>query len=230
MIGSKSKSVASLLLLLAVAAGSLVWLAGRIVPRPAPIASPRRPSPLEASPDPIPVAIAPEPRAAPPPPPPSASLPYFSPNFSPYPRNNVASMAKFLVRGEAQRGKAWAKAVAEKTELEDLMNVFLPRKPGREDSGLGVGPASAPSRPDGIERMLHILEKPATVEPAHLLEMAYRVQAVAEILAEYPLPKGSKQRAKDWREFSQAYQTAAAGSSRRCVPTSRSRSRKPRVP
>jgi hypothetical protein len=218
MMGPKSRSTTALFLLLALVGVTIHSLVVRhgASPPPARTDTPVRTTikllrPIDMGLAPIPPlwepASPPIDMARPFRPPPPVTVVVTAP-ISPHVKNNVASMARYLSREQKEVAKAWAKNVARGTELDDLMGVFLPRKDGK--GGFGVGTQDKPGTPDGIEKMLQAIEAAkgkAQADSDQLREMAFRVQAVAEILEEYPAPKGTPR--KYWTEFTRLNRTAA---------------------
>jgi hypothetical protein len=116
---------------------------------------------------------------------------------------------------------AWARAseVAKDLEYETIMKVFRPRRPGRcaDDPAFGIGPEPGKIMPDSIEGVLALLEDPdaADLNPPQdpFLEMAYRIQAVAEVVAHMTWRGEDEKKAKEiaWqfrvasRRFSAAF-------------------------
>jgi cytochrome c556 len=122
----------------------------------------------------------------------------------------VLKLAAAIKAGNAAAVKAQAAALA-KEDLEDVMNVLIPRSKG----GVGVGRTPGKIIPDGIELKLQAMGRdvPGAAalarEAEALEEMSFILAAVAEVaLAKgKPKDKGDK---KDWETFGGEMKEASA--------------------
>jgi hypothetical protein len=135
----------------------------------------------------------------------------------------ILKMADLIEKGDAAGAKTQAKALAKDTELDDVMNLFKPRK----KKGIGVGDKPGVANPDGIEQKLIALGRDApsgttlTKEAKALQKMGYVMAAVAEFAtAKAPEKDMGKKKVKDWtmwatemREGSVAFADAAKSNS-----------------
>lgn len=115
---------------------------------------------------------------------------------------SIKKLAATIKKGDDV--KSDAESLAKKEEVEEIMEVFKPRKKG----GIGVGAPGAVT-PDGIELKLINLGRdapsPAALgkEAAALEEMAYIVAAVAKVThAKAPTSNQGKKTVKDWKQWS----------------------------
>jgi hypothetical protein len=121
-------------------------------------------------------------------------------------QQGVLKIAALLKKGDKDAAKSEAQALAKKVdELEDLMNVFKPRKKG----GIGVGATPGGIIPDGIEQKLITLGRDApgaaamAKEASALEDMGYVIAAVAEVSkAKAPKQNMGKKTIKDWNTWS----------------------------
>jgi hypothetical protein len=127
--------------------------------------------------------------------------------------NDVLKIAALIKKGDKEGAKAAAESLAKKVEeMEELMEVFKPRKKG----GIGVGDKPGAITPDGIEQKLLALGRDAPSptalgkEAAALEEMAYAIAAVAEVTkAKAPKQNMGKKTVKDWNTWSDDMREAA---------------------
>jgi hypothetical protein len=118
-----------------------------------------------------------------------------------------------LVNAMRQGGNAGPQAaeVAKKVEIENLMIVFKPRNKG----GFGIGPSPGKVSPDGIEqKIINMGRRPLTKnqvaqQKEPLIEMAERVQAVAEITQHYMPPKKAGANPANWKKYTQEMKKSA---------------------
>jgi hypothetical protein len=116
-----------------------------------------------------------------------------------------------VVNAMRQGGNAGPQAaeVAKKVEIENLMLCFKPRNKG----GFGVGPKVTGK--DGVEQKIINMAKRAlppaevTKQKEPLIEMAERVQAVAEITQHYMPPKKAGANPANWKKYGQETKKAA---------------------
>ena len=120
-----------------------------------------------------------------------------------------------LVNAMRQGGNAGPQAaeVAKKVEIENLMIVFKPRNKG----GFGVGPKPNTTTPakDGIEQKiinmgrLRLKKDQVAQQKEPLIEMAERVQAIAEITQHYMPPKKAGANPANWKKYAQEMKKSA---------------------
>jgi hypothetical protein len=120
-----------------------------------------------------------------------------------------------LVNAMRQGGDAGPQAaeVAKKVEIENLMIVFKPRNKG----GFGIGPSPGKVSPakDGIEQRIITMGRLAlkkdqvAKQKEPLIEMAERVQAVAEITQHYMPPKKAGATPANWKKYTQEMKKSA---------------------
>jgi hypothetical protein len=98
----------------------------------------------------------------------------------------VQKLADAIAKGDSDAIQKQAKAIAEGTDLEEVMNLMRKRTAGARRKPFGVG-TEGTMNPDGIEAKIQNMAKKAPSakqlekESAALVEMAYRVAAVAEV-------------------------------------------------
>lgn len=124
----------------------------------------------------------------------------------------AARDAIMKVAGMYEKGKdadAKKEGAGVKSELEDVMNLMLPRK-GADKGGIGVGDKPGAIVPDGIEKKLQDLEKnaPKAGEAKALEKTAYIVLAIAAA-TENKLPKGKKP--GPWKKYNADFEKNAQG-------------------
>jgi len=120
-------------------------------------------------------------------------------------RDSVQKLASAIQKGDQAEVKAITEAL-KSSELEEVMNLMSKRGGKKKAFGVGKTPEAAP--PDGIEAKIQNLSRTAKPqaqvekESADLMEMAYRIAAIAEV-AKAKVPEkdeGMKKRA-DWLEW-----------------------------
>lgn len=217
MSTSKLKWLSAALVLIVTAGAGVHWMVRR---EPAPasvpvVEEPRVASEEKASPPaepnakdltlPPPAKVRAEPLAIPDPPPLPANA-----RVGKSVRNNVANLGVLLARREA-RARGWAMEIGRQTQLDDLMGVFRPRRRKHTDADppLGIGPTAGKVAPDGIEQLLFALEteRAPYIDPALLVETAYRIQAVAEVTKDMKAPFHAMNVA--WKKYTTDFQTAS---------------------
>lgn len=94
-----------------------------------------------------------------------------------------------------------------KSELEDVMNLMLPRKDNGK-GGIGIGPKPGAITPDGIEKKLQDLEKnaPKAGEAKELEKAAYIMIAISAA-TEGKVPKGKKP--GPWKKYNADFEKTA---------------------
>src|SRR5262249_41688881 len=97
-------------------------------------------------------------------------------------RGDLTAIANLLAERKNLDAQEAAGQLAVNMDYETVMRVFRTR--AKEPFAFGVGPKPG-KKPDGIEAMLANLEiKPSDdVDFEHMLQMGYRIQAVAEVVA-----------------------------------------------
>ncbi len=120
-------------------------------------------------------------------------------------RAAIVKMADALEKGNVAGAKKIAESLKD-AELEDIMNLMLPRKPGGKGGGLGVGDKPGAIMPDGIEKKVQELEKkaPPADEAAALERAGYIMQAIS-LAAENKVPKGKK---GPWKKYNTDFDKA----------------------
>jgi len=128
------------------------------------------------------------------------------------PGASIQKIAALIEKGDAAAAANLAKALAKNTDLEDVMNVFKPRK----KKGLGVGDKAGAVIPDGIEQQLLKLGRDELSranldkEAAALQHMGYNTAAVAEFaLAKPPEKASGKKSAKEWTTYAKEMRKAS---------------------
>ena len=74
-------------------------------------------------------------------------------------RREVLTLASLLADDDQAKAQMMAAEVGTTASYGKVMELFTRRKPGEGSSGLGVGQDPGKIHPDGIEAMLHILER-----------------------------------------------------------------------
>jgi cytochrome c556 len=121
-------------------------------------------------------------------------------------RDAVMKIAGMVEKGKMADAKKEGAGV--KSDLEDIMNLMLPRK-GADKGGIGVGDKPGAIVPDGIEKKLQDLEKnaPKADEAKALEKSAYIILAIAAA-SENKIPKGKK---GPWKKYSADFEKTAQG-------------------
>jgi hypothetical protein len=121
-------------------------------------------------------------------------------------RDVVTKMAELLEQGKAPQAQKMAEKLKD-VDLEDIMNLMLPRKPTGK-GGIGIGPKPGAITPDGIERKVQDLKKnaPAAGELADLEKAGYIMKAIA-MASKDKIPKGKNP--KNWPKFNENYEKMA---------------------
>jgi len=124
----------------------------------------------------------------------------------------VQKIAGLIAKGESAAAQQQAKTLAKDTELEEVMNLFKPRK----KHGLGVGSKAGAVIPDGIELQFQKLGRdalsPTTLnkEADALEHMAYDTAAVAEFaIAKPPAKDEGKKTVKEWNNYAKEFRDAS---------------------
>lgn len=106
-------------------------------------------------------------------------------------RDAVMKVADMVAKGKDKDAKKAGEGV--KSELEDVMNLMLPRK-GADKGGIGVGDKPGAIMPDGIEKKLQDLEKNAPKGPDEIKALQKTADIVIAICyaTEGKVPKGKK--------------------------------------
>lgn len=130
-------------------------------------------------------------------------------------RTIVQTIADAIAKKDSAQAKKLAEELA-KGDLEEVMHLMSKRDPGGKAKVFGVGKKPNTIQPDGIEAKIQNLGKTAKAqtvidkESADLVEMAYRVAAIAEVAhAKPPEKEDAKKKKKDWLEWSEAMKKSA---------------------
>jgi hypothetical protein len=130
-------------------------------------------------------------------------------------RGEVQKVADALAKGETEQAKKTAADIAKANELEEVMSLMQPRRANSKKPVFGVGSKAGAITPDGIESKIMALAKKVDAkqldkESAALVEMASRVQAIAEIAsAKAPEKDEGQKKKKDWLEWTAEMQKSA---------------------
>lgn len=124
-------------------------------------------------------------------------------------RETLQKIADAIEKKDTDQAKKLAEQVAKNHDLEDVMHLMSKRDPGGKAKVFGVGQKPGAIQPDGIEaKIISMAKKPLPQgqldkESAALVEMAYRVSAIAEVAhAKPPEKEDAKKKKKDWLEWS----------------------------
>src|SRR5258708_18946584 len=120
-------------------------------------------------------------------------------------RDAVMKIAGLVEKGKMADAKKEGAGV--KSELEDVMNLMLPRKDNGK-GGVGIGAKPGAIMPDGIEKKLQDLEKtaPKAGEAKELEKAAYIMIAIA-VASEGKVPKGKKP--GPWKKYNADFEKQA---------------------
>jgi cytochrome c' len=119
----------------------------------------------------------------------------------------IEKMADALQKGNDSEARKMAGALKD-ADLEDIMNLMLPRK-AKGGGGIGVGPKAGAIMPDGIEKKIQALEKvaPKGDEEMKALERAGYIMHAISLTVGDKVPKGKKP--MPWKKYSADYEKAA---------------------
>src|SRR5438132_447799 len=130
-------------------------------------------------------------------------------------RSTSQKIADAIAQKDSDQAKKLAENVAKNNDLEDVMHLMSKRDPGGKAKVFGVGKKPGAVQPDGIEAKVQNMgklkpQKQIDQESADLVEMAYRIAAVAEVAhAKPPEKEDAKKKKKDWMEWSGDMRKAA---------------------
>jgi Cytochrome C' len=132
-------------------------------------------------------------------------------------RTVVQNLADTVAKGDAEQAKTMAAEYAKDGDLEAVMYLMKKREnKGKAKGYFGVGKEPGSVQPDGIEAKIQGLgKKPPSQaqldkESEALVEMAYRIAAIAEIAKAKPSEKANNAaKKKDWAEFAQSMRSGA---------------------
>jgi hypothetical protein len=117
----------------------------------------------------------------------------------------VLRIAEALEKKDMDAAKKQAAALADKSEVEDVMHMFSLRRA----KGFGVGSKPGAINPDGIEaKLIDLAKKPKaaaqiTAEGDALVQMGYVAAAIGEFAqAKPPAKDEGKKKKKDWLAWS----------------------------
>jgi HEAT repeat protein len=104
-------------------------------------------------------------------------------------RDRIRRLGELIARDDKRAVHQLATEIAHDYRYENLMQLFLPRK----KDGLGVGLTPGAIKPDGIEAMLHAMQKqvPPDLDLESLRTMGYQLVAIAEVLNAIGAPSRS---------------------------------------
>lgn len=119
-------------------------------------------------------------------------------------RDAVMKIAAMVEKGKMDDAKKEGLAV--KSDLEDIMNLMLPRKENGK-GGVGIGPKPGAISPDGIEKKLQDLGQvaPKAGEAKELEKAAYIMLAISAAV-ENKVPKGKK---GPWKKYNADFEKEA---------------------
>jgi hypothetical protein len=124
-------------------------------------------------------------------------------------RSIVQRIADAIEKKDMDQAKQLAQQVAKGNDLEDVMHLMNKRDPAGKAKVFGVGKKPGAISPDGIEAKVQNLGKKAKPQPEinkespALVEMAYRIAAIAEVAHAKPPEKDEpKKKKSDWTEWS----------------------------
>jgi hypothetical protein len=131
------------------------------------------------------------------------------------PNEELRKIADAFEKGDLAAAKTQGKAVADKSELEDVMHLFSPRKADGE-GGEGIGTKPGAIKPDCIEVKIQYLGKRVAPQElkndnAALQRMAFITAAVAEV-AQHKCPVDKKTGEKDpakWKKWTEEMRESA---------------------
>src|SRR6266849_3211662 len=107
----------------------------------------------------------------------------------------IQKIADAIEKKDAGQAMKLAEEIAKSTDLDDVMHLMSKRDPAGKNKYFGVGKKPNTVLPDGIEAKIQNLGKVAKKQPdidkesADLVEMAYRVAAIAEFAHAKPPEK-----------------------------------------
>jgi hypothetical protein len=134
-------------------------------------------------------------------------------------RGSIEKAAAAIEKGDMPEAKRIADEIGKSSvEIEAVMNLMGKRIAASGKGGLGVGKKPGGILPDGIELKIIDLAKKA-LPPARLdkesealVELGYRVAAIAEVAKAKPPEKDEAGKTKkDWLEFADGMRKAADG-------------------
>jgi Cytochrome C' len=124
-------------------------------------------------------------------------------------RDIIQKIADALEKKDSEQAKKLAEEVAKSHDLDDVMNLMSKRDPAGKAKRFGVGKKPGAITPDGIEAKIQNMGKKPLPQPQidkeapDLVEMAYRVAAIAEVAHAKPPEKDEpKKKKKDWLAWS----------------------------
>jgi hypothetical protein len=124
-------------------------------------------------------------------------------------RATVQKIADAIQNKDMDQAKKLAQEVAKGNDVEDVMHLMNKRDAAGKAKVFGIGKKPNAINPDGIEAMIQNLSKkprPQTQiekESPALVEMAYRIAAIATIAHAKPPEKDEPKKKKaDWMEWS----------------------------
>src|SRR5438552_13205711 len=102
-------------------------------------------------------------------------------------RPAIQKVADAIKNNDAANAKQLAEDLAKSNELLDVMNTLEKRDPAGKKAAFGVGDKPGTISPDGVEAKIQNMsrrpqpQKVIDTESADLVQMAYRVAAIAEV-------------------------------------------------
>jgi cytochrome c556 len=128
----------------------------------------------------------------------------------------VQKVADALDKGDTEQAKKLAADVAKShDDLGDIMSLMQIRRANSKKPVFGIGAKAGAMTPDGIEAKIIALSKKVDArqldkESMALVEMANRVQAIAEVAnAKAPEKDEGQKKKKDWLEWTSEMEKAA---------------------
>ncbi len=129
----------------------------------------------------------------------------------------VQKLADTIAKGDAEQAKTLAAELAQHADLEAVMYLMKKREnKGKAKGYFGVGKEAGSIQPDGIEaKIINLSKRPVSdkqldKESEALVEMAYRLAAVAEIAKAKPSEKANNAaKKKDWADYADSMRKGA---------------------
>ena len=129
----------------------------------------------------------------------------------------VQKLADTIAKGDAEQAKTLAAEIAKDADLEAVMYLMKKREnKGKAKGYFGVGKEAGSIQPDGIEaKIINLSKRPVSdkqldKESEALVEMAYRLAAVAEIAKAKPSEKANNAaKKKDWADYADSMRKGA---------------------
>jgi len=129
----------------------------------------------------------------------------------------VQKLADTIAKGDAEQAKTLTAEIAKDADLKAVMYLMKKREnKGKAKGYFGVGKEAGSIQPDGIEaKIINLSKRPVSdkqldKESEALVEMAYRLAAVAEIAKAKPSEKANNAaKKKDWADYADSMRKGA---------------------